>query len=87
MRPHPPCWLNLVLVMCGYAVLRGKGPSDVLVKELTDLVLPQLQVSWGAINGLCIEGPVVICLQQVFVSLPELIHQKWQFNSICKFTE
>lgn len=27
-----------------YVVLKGKAPSDVLVKELTDLVLPQFLV-------------------------------------------
>lgn len=27
---------------------------------------------------------ILFSLQQVLISLPELIHKKWQFNSICK---
>ena len=27
------------------------------------------------------------CFQKILVSLPELIHRRWQFNSICESTE
>lgn len=40
-------------------VLKGKGPNDVLVKELTDLVLPQLQVresTTGYVFWVCVHG-------------------------------
>lgn len=44
MRPVPSGWLVALTSDMIHVVLRGKGPSDVLVKELTDLVLPQLLV-------------------------------------------